>query len=251
MKITVLVENQSNHAELLPEHGLSLYLEHRGKFYLLDAGETERFSLNAARLNCDLSAISAAALSHGHYDHANGFAALLEQNQSVCVYARPAVMEPQYHGARYIGLSSLLREQYTHRFNLSDTQRELAPGLWLVPDAVAHEQSLVAETEQGLVAMNSCCHAGADHIVADILERFPGQKVHALVGGLHLMGPGGVETLGPEPDEVRTLIHRLVEDLGVEYIYTGHCTGSPAYHLLLETCPAQVRAIQTGDSLVF
>ena len=251
MQITVLMENGSREG-LCAEHGLSLYVRFGGMSLLLDAGESGDFIQNARQLGCPLDAEQFAVLSHGHYDHADGFPALFRLNDTVTVYARPAVLEPQFSAdGRYIGLSALLREEYADRFDLSDGQRVIAPGLWLVPDEVNHEQSLVAETESGLVIMNSCCHAGADQIVAGILESFPGKKVRALVGGLHLMGPDGVSTLGMDPDAVRALARRLTEELGVEEICTGHCTGTPGYALLEEAAPGKVRAIHAGDVLEF
>ena len=251
MQITVLMENGSREG-LCAEHGLSLYVRSGGTSLLLDAGESGDFIQNARRLGCPLDTVHTAVLSHGHYDHADGFPALFRLNRHVTVYARPAVLEPQYApDGEYIGLNAPLREEYAHRFDLSDEPRALAPGLWLVPDDVKHEQSLVAESETGLVVMNSCCHAGADHIVAGILARFPGKRVRALVGGLHLMGPGGVSTLGMEPDAVRALARRLTDELGVEEICTGHCTGAPGYALLQEAAPGKVRSIHAGDVLEF
>lgn len=252
MQITVLMENESR-APLCSEHGLSLYLRCGGAAFLLDAGQSGDFAQNAQDLGCPLEEVRAAVLSHGHYDHADGFPALMRVNPDVRIYARPTVMKPRYepHIGRYIGLSGLMRGEYAGRFELSDELRSIAPGLWLVPDAVEHEQSLVAETEKGLVVMNSCCHAGADHIVADVLERFPGQRVRALVGGLHLMGPGGPSTLGVETDAVRQLARRLTAELGVEDICTGHCTGELGYALLKEAVPGKVRPIHGGDVLEF
>lgn len=252
MEITVLIENETRSDSLCAEHGLSLYIRHNGYRVLLDAGKSGQFAPNAAALNCPLDDLHAAVLSHGHYDHADGLSALFEQNREIKVYARIAALEPQYSAdARFIGVAPDLVEQYRDRFDLSDEQREILPGFWLVPDSIEHEQSLVVETEQGLVVMNSCCHAGGDRIVADILARFPGQKVYALVGGLHLMGPGGVSTLGKDPDEVRALARRLTGELGVEYICTGHCTGAPALALLQEGCSDRIRTLHTGDILNF
>lgn len=251
MQITVLMENGSR-GSLCAEHGLSLFVRYGGNSLLLDAGESGNFVRNARQLGCPLDTVHTAVLSHGHYDHADGFPALFRLNGDVKVYARPQALEDQFAAdGRYIGLSALLREKYPDRFDLSDEQRSLFPGLWLVPDEVRHEQSLVAETGNGLVVMNSCCHAGADHIVAGILARFPGQKVRALVGGLHLMGPGGVSTLGMEPGAVRTLARRLTEELGVEEICTGHCTGAPGFALLSEAAPGKVCPIHGGDVLEF
>ena len=251
MQIKILIENEGT-APFLGEHGLAMYIRRGETEILLDAGMSGDFLHNAALLDCPVESVEAAVLSHGHFDHADGFPALFERNSAVKVYARPAVMEPQYgFNGRYIGLCDSLLNRYADRFILSDACRSIAPGFWLVPDGVDHEQSLVAETEDGLVVMNCCCHAGPDQIVADILERFPGKKVRALVGGLHLMGPGGVTTLGPEPEEVRALAHRLTVELGVETVYTGHCTGTPAFALLQQAAPGRICAIHPGDILDF
>ncbi len=251
MRITVLVENEGR-APYQPEHGLSLYLQYNAADFLLDAGQSDRFLHNARLLGCTPETLDTAVLSHGHYDHADGFAALFACNDRVKVYARSAVMQPQYGAdGRYIGLCDPLLTQYAHRFDRADEMRQIAPGLWLVPDTIDHEQSLVAETPRGLVVMNSCCHAGGDHIVADILQRFPGQRVHALIGGLHLMGPGGVTTLGPTPDAVCALTRRLTDELGVDGIYTGHCTGAPALALMQQTAGEKLHIIHTGDVLEF
>lgn len=251
MEIKVLIENDGC-TPFQAEHGLSLYVRHDGIELLLDAGKSGDFLHNAALLGCPVEDISIAVLSHGHYDHADGFPALFRCNGKVKVHARTTVLDPQYAAdGRYIGLSSVLLAEYTDRFILSDECRAIASGLWLIPDGVDHEQSLVAETKNGLVVMNCCCHAGPDNIISDILARFPGQKVRALVGGLHLMGPGGVSTLGMDPDAVRALARRLTQELGVEEIYTGHCTGAPAFALLEEAAPGKIRAIHSGDSLEF
>lgn len=248
MTITVLMENRSPDS-LLHEHGLSLHIGYRGRSYLLDGGSSGRFVQNAASLGIDLAGVDAAALSHGHFDHADGLIAFCEVNSRAKLYARPAVRAPQYASGAFIGVDPALFERFGNRFAFAEGPRELAPGLHLVPDTVAHEQSLVAETPQGLVVMNSCCHAGAGYIVTDILARFPGQRVYALLGGFHLMGSGGVKTLGAAPGIVKNLAHWLADELGVERIYTGHCTGAPAFSLLKEELGDKLESLQTGNQI--
>ena len=254
MKITVLMENHAPDA-LVCEHGLSLHMEYRGRNVLLDAGASGRFAENAAALGVDLSAVELAVLSHGHWDHADGLGAFFEANARARLYARPAILEPEWLDAggerEFIGVNPALLERYAARLDLDDGPREILPGLHLVPDAVAHEQSLVAETARGLVVMNSCCHAGAGYIVRDLLERFPGQKVHAVLGGFHLMGLRSPDSLGVAPGIVKNLGRWLCGEMGVEQIYTGHCTGGPAFALLMVELGDKVHHLQTGDTISF
>ena len=97
MKVTVLMENTSPEC-LLHEHGLSLHLSYEGHSVLLDAGSSGRFTENAAALGVDLAAVEKAALSHGHWDHADGLAAFFACNAAAPVYARPAALLPQVPG---------------------------------------------------------------------------------------------------------------------------------------------------------
>ncbi len=245
MNITVLIENTAPQG-LIREHGLSFYLEYRGGRYLLDAGESGALLRNAADLGIDLSTVDKAVLSHGHYDHADGLSAFFAINVTAPVYARPHAADPQYHNERYIGVKHGLFQRHRDRFDLADGPRDLAPGLHLIPDGVDHEQSLVAETVGGLVILNSCCHAGAGVIVKDIMARFPGHPVRALLGGFHLMGAGGPKSLGVAPGIVTNLARWLTEELGVQDVYTGHCTGVPAFALLKEAAGARIHALTTG-----
>ena len=250
MKITVLIENSAPEG-LVPEHGLSFHLEYRGGRYLLDAGESGVFVLNARDLGADLGAVEAAFLSHGHYDHGDGLSAFFRLNRAAPVYARPAVREDDVLHGNHVGLDPGLFRRHARRFDLADGPREPFPGLHLIPDAVAHEQSLALETEAGLVVLNSCCHAGVDNILEDIRARFPGTPLRAVLGGFHLMGPGGTSTLGPSPEAVRALARRLRDELDVAQVCTGHCTGAPGYQLLAEELGEHLHPLTTGAVFEF
>ena len=190
--------------------------------------------------------MEAAALSHGHYDHGDGFTAFFRVNRTARICARPAVREDDVLDGERVGLNPGLFRRHARRFDLDDGPRALVEGLHLIPDAVRHEQSLAAETAEGLVVLNSCCHAGVDHILADLRARFPGRPIRAVLGGFHLMGKGGTATLGPAPEEVRALARRLRDELDVREICTGHCTGAPAYALLAEELGGRLRPLTTG-----
>ena len=197
MNITVLMENTAP-CHLTAEHGLSFHIQHRGHSILLDAGSSGKFADNAQKLGVDLAGVEWAALSHGHYDHADGFRRFFAENQTAPVYLRPAAGKSWFstsQGApRFIGIH---RDIFPNpRFVVLDGLFSPMEGAWLVPETVrggpfanrektllekigpdqfvpddfSHEQSLVLESERGLVLFNSCSHGGIVNIVQGVLE---------------------------------------------------------------------------------
>lgn len=231
LRITVLMENTAREG-LEAEHGLSFFLEYRGRRFLLDAGSSGRFADNAQKLGVDLDGVELAALSHGHYDHADGLRAFFALNDRAPVYIRPQAGEAYYSKSggspRFVGIHREIWEGFRDRFVPVDGLYPLCPGAWLAPETVrggpfasrepnllrkvgedrllpddfSHEQSMVLETGRGLVVLNSCCHGGVVNIVKGVLDQFPGQRVYALLGGLHMLSPGA-NALNCPPDYVR------------------------------------------------
>ena len=93
MQITVLMENSTQNPTLAAEHGLSLFIRHGGRSWLLDAGASGDFVKNADALGLPPEQVEAAILSHGHYDHGGGLAAFFARNHAAPVYAMRAAGE--------------------------------------------------------------------------------------------------------------------------------------------------------------
>ena len=141
MKIVVLIENTAPEGSCLAaEHGLSFYVEHRGKAILLDAGASGAFADNAAALGVGLERVDAAVLSHGHYDHAGGLGRFFACNGRAKVYARPsaggAYFSTSMGEPRFIGVSRELWEGQRDRFETPEGLFQLFDGVWLVPETV-------------------------------------------------------------------------------------------------------------------
>ena len=280
MKITVLMENTAlEGCGLAPEHGLSLYIEYRGKKLLLDAGSSGKFADNAQTLGVDLSAVEIAALSHGHYDHADGLRRFFQVNSRAKVYIRPGAAGPYFakdpDAYRFIGIGRDIWENSRDRFVEVEGVYPLSEGAWLVPKTVhdpafagqaadllfkrgeddfipddyRHEQSLVLEEERGLAVFNSCSHGGIVNIVRGVLDQLPGKKVYAVVGGLH-MAAKGQSGMNCTPEYVCKVADALRE-LGVKEVHTGHCTGEAALDLLKERFGPGCHALATGQMLDF
>lgn len=251
MRIKILVDNNTRNT-LQAEWGLSLLIEYEGHLILLDAGTTGIFAENAKELGIPVDKIELAVLSHAHYDHADGLERFFQENSSAKCYIRSCCGEDCYDRKKdkYIGIKAGLLKTYGDRFVRIEGDYELLPGVTLlphktkgleklgekvgmyryrdgvwIPDDFSHEQSLVFETGKGLVICNSCCHGGADHIIEEAEQTFPGKKVYALVGGLHLYRAFDEEVLA---------LAEKIREAGTRKVYTGHCTGERAVELLRE-----------------
>lgn len=265
LKATVLIDNISQN-ELQPEWGLSIYMEYAGKRILLDTGASDRFAKNANKLGLDLSQVDFGVLSHAHYDHANGMDIFFEKNKTAVFYLRKGCGENCYGKKfifrKYIGIKKGVMQKYKDRIILAEDEYEIMPGVNLIPhkekdlfhigrknslyikrggllrpDNFVHEQSLVFDTEKGLVIFNSCSHGGADRIIREIAQSYPNKQIYALIGGFHLYHCS--------TEEVRALAERIRET-GIQKVYTGHCTGKAGYTVLKEELGDMVQQLETG-----
>ena len=265
MKATVLIDN-IRAEDLTPEWGLCIYIEYRDKKILLDTGASGRFLSNAEKLEIPIEQVDYGVLSHAHYDHADGMEAFFQKNKKADFFIREGSKENCYAKkfifSRYIGIKKGTLEAYQERIRFVSGDYELMPGVFLIPqkteglarvgrkngmyvkkggfmrpDDFSHEQSLVLDTDRGLVIFNSCSHGGADTIIRETGSAFPGKHIYALAGGFHLFNR-------PE-EEVRELAERILET-GIEKIYTGHCTGKEAYGILKEMLGERAVQLRTG-----
>ena len=167
MRAVILVENTAPPA-LEREHGLSVYVEHRGRRVLLDAGHSGKFARNAEKLGVDLSRVDTAVLSHGHYDHADGLDVFFSQVPDIPVRARPAALSPQYHAERYIGLKGELLERFRGRVLLDDRlliQRQSATALV----EVAQDSGQGSRCSQrGHGQQHCCCSRQQEHLAGPV-----------------------------------------------------------------------------------
>lgn len=265
MLVQVLMDNNTK-SELLCEWGLAVYIEYKDKKIVLDGGTSGAFVRNAEMLGIDLNTVDFSVLSHAHYDHADGLCAFFEKNDHAPLYLREGSGENCFkkegEGYKYIGIREGFLEEYAERLcyvhgDFSPTEgvyllphkvpgmEELGKkakmyreeeGVWR-PDCFAHEQSLVFDTKQGLFIFNSCSHGGADNIIREVGETFPGKPIFALFGGLHLHES--------KEEDIYALTERI-RQTGIQKIYTGHCTGDTAMKILKKELGDVVESIYSG-----
>ena len=269
-KITVGIDNIPSEG-LKKEWGLSLFIEHGGRKILLDTGGSDLFLRNYGQLGLDIGDVDYGVLSHAHCDHANGIPAFFEHNTKAKFYIS-ANTAPDCYGKIlfirfYCGIPKTMMGDHADRLVKVTYVQEITEGVFIVPhkkngypdigrkghmlrktksgfvpDDLCHEQSLVIETDKGLVILNSCSHSGPGVIINEVMEAFPGKHVYGYLGGLHLWN-------SPEND-IRKAAHELM-DAGIEYVGTGHCTKDRAFRILKEEMGDRIIQFRTGLVMAF
>lgn len=258
MKLTVLTENTSCREGLIPEHGVSFYMETARHRILFDMGQSDLLIRHAAALGVDLSAVDVAILSHGHYDHGGGLAAFLQINQRATVYLNEHAFEPHYRrDGTYIGLDPALeghpRLQPVGEHCAIDEELELfacnhrprphgtdTSGLCMADMAAEdfrHEQYLLLREGGRRILVSGCSHKG----ILNIVDWF---APDVLIGGLHL---NKYATEGADAAPLREMAQRLAK--APTRYYTCHCTGVPQYEFLRREMGDRLSYLSCGETL--
>jgi 7,8-dihydropterin-6-yl-methyl-4-(beta-D-ribofuranosyl)aminobenzene 5'-phosphate synthase len=88
---------------------------------------------------------------------------------------------------------------------------------WELDELVKDERFIAVNVQgKGLVVLTACSHAGVVNVLAHTRACFPGVKLHAVLGGLHLSGTN--ERIIPQTVEA-------LRGFDLDVIAAGHCTG--------------------------
>lgn len=266
-RIAVLVDNEAGTPNLGGEHGLALWVEHRDKCILFDAGQTDLLTRNAVVLSVPLERADAIVVSHGHYDHTGGLPGVLTRAPAAPVYLHADALRPRFRlgdgEPRMIGVDVETRAALAEHSNVVHPTApcEITPGIWVSgpiprvnpwetveepffldregrkPDAILDEQALWIETEKGLFIITGCAHAGIVNTIAHAQNHFPGLPIVGVLGGLHLRAA--------TPDRLERTSSCLAS-LALDQLATGHCTGEAAQEYLANTLDECTSRIHGG-----
>ncbi len=114
-----------------------------------------------------------------------------------------------------------------------------------VPDDFDHEiaTSYVVK-DRGLVVLTSCSHRGVVNSVRQAQEATGVQKLHAVIGGFHLVAPPLNE------DYVRRTVLEL-KSMAPDYLVPAHCAGDLFYDIARLEMPGKVIRSAVGTRLSF
>lgn len=273
-KIYTLVEDYSGYeSPFYAQHGVSFLIEHKGKKILFDVGQDAKPILhNMKILDLKPSDIDYVFLSHCHYDHTGGLLEMLKAiGKRIPVIAHPTIFRRHFITKPYlrdVGVPFKREEitQYAELF-LTSEPIQIIEGAYstgeiekreefektnlgvytlkegkLVKDELLDDMSLAIKTQEGLVIVSGCSHAGIVSIVKHAIEITGEDKIRAIIGGFHLI----------EANKER--ITKTVEELkklGVEEVYTGHCTGLKAEAEFLRAYGEKFHKLHAGIVLTF
>jgi 7,8-dihydropterin-6-yl-methyl-4-(beta-D-ribofuranosyl)aminobenzene 5'-phosphate synthase len=273
MKVTCVVDDTvCDHSPFWGEHGLAFLIETNSGRILFDTGQSGTVLLhNLNLLDVEPKAINALAISHAHYDHTGGLLTLLDQVAGIPLYAHPDFFRERFSrregSLKSVGLP-LEREVLEQRLELrlSAEPMEILPGVWTTgeitdraepegrsanhlvrgaegwePDPYRDDMALVLETDEGLVVICGCCHAGLLNTLAHVRRAF-GANITAVAGGTHL--------LHADEAHLRRVIE-VLKELGVPRLYLNHCTGLRAYVTLTQVFGEKVAPCPAGTMLSF
>lgn len=277
-------EERRTYPGLLAEHGFSaLVTVRRGErthTLLFDTGlSPDGIALNAERLEVDAGAIEAVVLSHGHLDHAGGFASLSRMRHGrpppltvhPLVWSRRRFVTPgqppwelptlSRSALEGEGFTVIERRQPSLLLDGSvlitgevdrttDFERGLPNheayrnGTWEPDPLIVDEQALVVEVRgRGLVVLTGCGHAGAVNIARHALRLTGTGRLHAMLGGFHLTGPAFEPIIEPTVTEFA----KLAPDV----LVPAHCTGWKAQQRFAADLPEAFVPNAVGTTYTF
>ena len=100
-----------------------------------------------------------------------------------------------------------------------------------------------AVKDKGLVVLTSCSHRGVINTIRQAQVASGIQKVHAVVGGFHIVPP--------LTDEYIQQVIATLKDINPDYLIPGHCAGERFYDLVRAEMPDKVIRSAVGARFIF
>ncbi len=214
-------------------------------------------------------------LSHCHYDHTGGLIEILKaiNKRGIPIIAHPSIFRPHFvlePKMQHVGMPEGFKreaEEYGCTWVLvnrpikiakntmvtGEVEREVefekTPTLKLytvkngelVPDEMLDDMSLVIDTDEGIIVISGCSHAGIINIVYKAMKITGNDNIKAIIGGLHL--------IDAKEERIKKTVDYLVK-LNVKKLFVGHCTGLKAECELLRRFSSKFKKLYTGMEII-
>lgn len=212
---------------------------------------------NIALLGLDISKSSAFSLSHGHYDHYSSAVGIIKQNQSRIPAGTPFYVGEEAFARRFslrpgtteaadlgqlqkadleaLGLKVIEVKSstqiipgafFTGNIERLTTYEKIPPTILIKrgekpeQDDFRGEQALFFNVKgKGLVVLSGCAHAGIVNTVRQAQKVSGTEKVHAIMGGFHL--------INAKTERIQNTVADI-KAMKPDFIVPTHCTGFEA-----------------------
>ncbi|MDM8534539.1 MBL fold metallo-hydrolase [Clostridiaceae bacterium HSG29] len=252
MKLKVLIDNNTLiDRYFIGEPGVSYYIEEEGKKILFDVGYSDAFIKNANKMEIELTNLDYLIISHGHLDHTWGLMPLFYlytervfENQN---YNKPKLVAhtETFYSKTFDGdeIGSLIDEKkLKNHFSIelsnkpvwitenlvflgeiertNDFENQFPIGKFhnngiTKDDYLLDDSALAYKTEEGIVIITGCSHAGICNIIEHAKKICNDDRIIDVIGGFHLLEP---------EEEVITKTVNYFDSQNIKEIHACHCT---------------------------
>lgn len=214
--ISMVYDNYVYDPRLRTDWGISCLVRADDKSILFDTGGNSKILLyNMEKLKIKPEEIDIVVLSHIHGDHVGGLFGFLEKNSDVKVYLPKSFPASFKDNVKSTGAVPIDVHEPCEVCNGIYTTGELN-GI--------KEQSLVINTNKGLVIISGCAHPGIVKIVRKA-KGLTNQSAYLVMGGFHLSGAS---------DATLKNIINSFRKVGVKKVAPCHCSGDRCRELFKE-----------------
>ena len=211
VKIIDVYDNVEFDSNFQTGFGFGCIVKLKDKTILFDTGSDSPTLLsNIDTAGIKPEEIDIVFLSHIHGDHTGGLLGFLEKNSDVKVYV------PSSFPASF---KNEIKSTGAQLFEVSSSAK-IADGAYSTGELGIgiREQSLIIDTEKGLIVITGCAHPGIVNIVGKAKEMLD-KNIYLVMGGFHQPPVSVVEEF---------------RKLGVERVAPSHCTGDQAINAFAE-----------------
>jgi len=235
MKLLLLANGSHSWERWIKRWGLSFLIDDDIMF---DAfGDVRVLMGNLSRFKVDVGRIEQVVVSHEHWDHVGGLYSLLAHKSGLKVYLPSHAMVLK---DKILAWGKQVVE-VTVPVTLKDKVYLSGEIIGGYAKKQIAEQSLVLETQKGLVVVAGCAHPGIVEIVRHVKKVFQ-KSVYGIVGGFHFKDHS--------LKDINVEVNRLRE-AGIELVMPLHCTGARAVKVFQQVFGSGCVLLREGQETVF
>jgi len=231
--MTVVYDNNPFDSKLITDWGFSCFIKGLEKIILFDTGTNGKILLsNMEKLKIHLDNIDLVFLSHFHRDHTGGLDAILEKVPKIDIWLP------------YFFPSNFKRAIQKKGGTIVEVEKfkKISDGIYTtgVIEGWIKEQSLILDTDKGLVVITGCAHPRIMNILTEVQEKTK-KNIYMVLGGFHLAGL--------EKHYIEEIIS-FFRGIGIKKVAPCHCSGDEARKLFAREYGEDFISIGVGKEII-